>query len=49
MVYPRLTHGFDRGADAVSAGRIEGIWLPLPPETLDSPLWGNGLDSIMWS
>jgi O-antigen ligase len=49
-VYRRLTHGFDSGsADAVSAGRIEGIWLPLAPETLKSPLWGSGLDSIMWS
>ena len=49
VVYRRLTHGFDAGADAVSAGRIEGIWLPLAPETLTSPLWGSGLDSIMWS
>jgi O-antigen ligase len=49
VVYRRLTHGFDSGADAVSAGRIEGIWLPLAPETLTSPLWGSGLDSIMWS
>jgi O-antigen ligase len=49
VVYRRLTYGFDAGADAVSAGRIEGIWLPLAPETLTSPLWGSGLDSIMWS
>jgi O-antigen ligase len=48
-VYRRLTYGFDTGADAVSAGRIEGIWLPLLPETLNSPVWGNGIDSIMWS
>jgi O-antigen ligase len=48
-VYRRLTYGFDTGADAVSAGRIDGIWLPLLPETLKSPLWGSGLDSIMWS
>ena len=48
-VYYRITYGFDSGADAVSAGRIEGIWLPLLPETLKSPIWGNGLDSIMWS
>jgi O-antigen ligase len=45
----RLTYGFDSSADAVSAGRIEGIWLPLLPETLKSPLWGNGLNSILWS
>jgi O-antigen ligase len=49
-VYRRITYGFDSGsADAVSAGRIEGIWLPVLPETLKSPLWGSGLDSIMWS
>jgi hypothetical protein len=48
-VQRRVTYGFDSGADAVSAGRIDGIWLPLLPETLKSPLWGNGLNSIMWS
>jgi len=49
-VYRRITYGFDSGsADTVSAGRIEGLWLPLLPETLKSPLWGQGLDSIMWS
>jgi O-antigen ligase len=49
-VYNRVSVGFDTGqADAVSAGRIDGIWLPLLPEALNSPLWGNGLSSIMWS
>jgi O-antigen ligase len=49
-VYRRLTYGFDSGsADAVSAGRIEHIWLPLIPDALQSPVWGQGLDSIMWS
>ena len=49
-VWRRLTYRFDTGsADAVSAGRVEGIWQPLLPETLNSPIWGNGLDSIMWS
>ena len=49
-VYRRLTYGFDTGsADAVSAGRIEGIWGPLVPDVLESPLFGQGLDSIMWS
>jgi hypothetical protein len=48
-VYRRLTYGFDGGANEVSAGRIDGIWLPLLPETLKSPLWGSGLDSILWS
>ena len=35
-VQRRVTYGFDSGADAVSAGRIDGIWLPLLPETLKS-------------
>jgi O-antigen ligase len=48
-LYSRLTLGFDEGADAVSAGRIDGLWLPLLPELLKSPLWGNGLNSILWS
>jgi O-antigen ligase len=48
-VIDRVMVGFDSGsADAVSAGRIEGIWLPLLPELARSPLWGNGLGSIMW-
>ena len=41
--------GMGEGADAVSAGRIEGIWLPLLPELLKSPVWGNGLSSVLWS
>jgi O-antigen ligase len=49
-VYDRITMGFASGnADAVSAGRIDGIWLPLLPEVWKSPLWGNGLASTMWS
>jgi O-antigen ligase len=49
-VYRRLTYGFDTGdANVVSAGRVDGIWLPLLPEVWKSPLWGNGLGSTMWS
>ena len=49
-IYRRLTYGFDSGsAETVSAGRIEHIWLPLVPDALQSPLWGQGLDSILWS
>jgi len=33
----------------VSAGRIDGLWLPLLPEVLASPLFGHGLASILWS
>ena len=49
-VYNRVLLGIGEGdMDAVSAGRIDGIWLPLLPEMLKSPLWGQGLGSIMWS
>ena len=48
-LYRRITQGWDENADAISAGRIDGIWQPLLPETLKSPLWGSGLDSILWS
>ena len=48
-VYDRLKYGFGSGANFVSAGRIEGIWLPLLPEVLRSPVYGNGLGSILWS
>jgi len=48
-VWTRVTVGFGEGANAVSAGRIEGIWLPLLPELWRSPLWGNGLNSVLWS
>jgi O-antigen ligase len=48
-VWNRITFGFDADANTVSADRLEGIWLPLLPEIWKSPLWGNGLASIMWS
>jgi hypothetical protein len=50
-LWDRLSLGFGGGGDAnaVSAGRIDFIWLPLMPEALATPPWGNGLDSIMWS
>lgn len=49
-VYRRITFRMDTGsADAVSAGRVDGIWTPLLPDTLVSPIWGQGLNSIMWS
>lgn len=50
FVMRRVTMGFDTGdANAVSAGRIEGIWQPLLPELWKHPLLGNGLESTMWS
>jgi O-antigen ligase len=48
-VWSRLQAGSGEGADAVSAGRIEGIWEPLMPEIFDHPIFGNGLGSIMYS
>lgn len=48
-VWLRLSMGVGEGADAVSAGRIEGIWGPMVPELLNSPLWGNGIGAVMWS
>jgi O-antigen ligase len=50
-VFERVLLGFGAGgsADAVSAGRIDGIWMPLMSEVFRSPLWGNGLGFVMWS
>lgn len=48
-VYDRVTLGFGAGLNAISAGRLEGLWLPLLPEILRSPVFGNGLGSILWS
>lgn len=45
----RLTAGFGQGADAISAGRVDEIWAPLLPEILHSPIYGQGLSSILWS
>jgi O-antigen ligase len=50
-VIRRVTLGLVGGTDvsAFSAGRVDEIWLPLLPEILNTPLWGNGLDAMMWS
>lgn len=48
-LWSRMTFGFEDDMNAVSADRIEGIWLPLLPEIWKSPLWGNGLGFTMWS
>jgi O-antigen ligase len=49
VVYERLATGEGAGLDAVSAGRLNGLWLPLLPEVLRHPLFGNGIRSILWS
>jgi O-antigen ligase len=48
-LYDRLMFGFDSDANAVSANRIDGIWLPLLPELFKSPIWGNGIASTLWA
>jgi O-antigen ligase len=48
-VWYRMTLGFGEGLNAVSAGRVGEIWAPLVPTFMDSPIWGKGLGSIMWS
>jgi O-antigen ligase len=48
-VWDRVTFGMDSGAEAVSNGRMDEIWLPLIPEVFRSPIWGNGLGAVMWS
>ena len=52
-VYDRVTTGFGRGfgsgSNMISAGRVEHIWLPLLPEIPKSPIFGQGLGSILWS
>jgi hypothetical protein len=48
-VFERLGAGWDVGLNAISAGRVEEIWLPLLPEFWSSPLYGSGLGSILWS
>ncbi|MGH8738590.1 MAG: O-antigen ligase family protein, partial [Burkholderiales bacterium] len=35
--------------NAMSSGRIDGLWLPLLPELWRHPVFGNGLESILWS
>ena len=47
--YERATTGFGEGLNSVTAGRLEGLWLPLLPELANSPLWGNGHSSLKWS
>jgi len=57
VVYDRITtgivgrpgNGFESGPDAISAGRVDFIWLPLLPDVLSSPIYGHGLGSIVWS
>jgi len=48
-LWNRITFGFDADANTVTADRLEGIWVPMLPELWKSPIWGNGIASIMWA
>jgi O-antigen ligase len=48
-VFERMTYGFGSSLDAISAGRIESIWLPLLADVERNPIFGTGLGSILWS
>lgn len=49
-VTERAATGLASGSvDDISAGRVDGIWLPLLPEVISSPIIGHGFDSILWS
>lgn len=48
-VYDRVATGEGEGLDAISAGRVASLWIPLLPEVLRSPIYGSGLGSMMWS
>jgi O-antigen ligase len=46
----RLSEGMSGGgANDITTGRIDTIWLPLLPEVWKSPLIGNGLSYTLWS
>lgn len=48
-VFERIATGWNGGLNAISAGRVDTIWLPLLPEVWSSPIFGHGLGSILWS
>ena len=49
-VMERAMTGVDAGdRGAVTAGRLDGIWLPLLPYVLEEPVMPHGVFSILWS
>lgn len=49
-ILERALTGVDAGdRGAVTAGRLDGIWLPLLPHVLDEPVLPHGIRSILWS
>jgi O-antigen ligase len=50
ILIDRIQYGFDGGdLNAISAGRLDGIWAPLLPDIGANLLFGQGLHSIMWT
>lgn len=49
--WERLLTGFSGGGDAsaISAGRLDKIWIPLIKTIPDNFIFGNGLSSVLWS
>jgi O-antigen ligase len=45
----RLTMGFGSDLNTITAGRMDEIWTPLMPTFWESPVFGQGLSSILWS
>jgi O-antigen ligase len=48
-VYQRAATGHAAGMDAISAGRLNGLWIPLLPDARKHLVFGNGIGSVMWS
>ncbi len=49
-IYDRATTGLQRmDVSEISAGRFDRIWMPLMPQILESPIYGHGLASTLWS
>lgn len=48
-VMSRVEMGWGSGANEVSAGRVEDIWMPLMGEIFDHPFFGNGIGAVMWA
>jgi O-antigen ligase len=49
-VADRAQYALDsRDPNAISAGRVENIWMPLLPDVKEHLLLGQGLESIMWT
>jgi hypothetical protein len=46
----RATTGLQKGdSSAITAGRLDGIWLPLWPTVWERPVLGHGLSSTLWA